>query len=142
MNVTAFEDQPSLNFYPEFDEWEGTEKNGNTLFNNYHRQYMSSIFNKSNRLTKVSAYLPMKILLNYSLADRFYISGKSYKINSIETNLQTGKSDMELLNDIYIAEVDDVAPSNPTNLSSPSQGETNYRYNLDCFYRRCDWIHS
>ena len=124
MNVTAFEDQPSLNFYPEFDEWEGTEKNGNTLFNNYHRQYMSSIFNKSNRLTKVSAYLPMKILLNYSLADRFYISGKSYKINSIETNLQTGKSDMELLNDIYIAEVDDVAPSNPTNLSSPSQGQT------------------
>ena len=124
MNVTEFEDQPSLNFYPEFDEWEGTEKNGNTLFNNYHRQYMSSIFNKSNRLTKVSAYLPMKILLNYSLADRFYISGKSYKINSIETNLQTGKSDMELLNDIYIAEVDDVAPSNPTNLSSPSQGQT------------------
>jgi hypothetical protein len=34
------------------------------------------------------------------LADRFVINGKSYKINSIKTNLKNGKSDLELLNDL------------------------------------------
>jgi hypothetical protein len=46
------------------------------------------------------AYLPLKILRNYTLADRFIINGNSYKINSINTNLETGKSDLELLNDL------------------------------------------
>ena len=44
--------------------------------------------------------MPLKILLKFNLSDRFIISGKSYKINSIETNLQTGESSIELLNDL------------------------------------------
>ena len=58
------------------------------------------IFNNKNRLTKVTAYLPLKILLNFTLADRFDINGQRYKINSIKTNLKTGKSDIELLNEL------------------------------------------
>jgi hypothetical protein len=54
----------------------------------------------SNRLTKVTIYLPLSILLNYTLADRFIINGNSYKINSITTNLENGKSELELLNDL------------------------------------------
>jgi len=42
----------------------------------------------------------MSILLKYTLADRFVIKGNSYKINSINTNLETGKSELELLNDL------------------------------------------
>lgn len=99
MNVTPFANQPSINFASEPDEWEGVE-NLNTLFKDYHSNYITSIFNKSNRITKVTAYLPLRILLNYSLADRFQISGSSYKINSISTNLKTGKSQIELLNDL------------------------------------------
>jgi hypothetical protein len=38
--------------------------------------------------------------LKYSLADRFIIAGNKYKINSITTNLQTGESDLELLNEV------------------------------------------
>jgi hypothetical protein len=42
----------------------------------------------------------MKILLNFTLADRFDINGQRYKINSIETNLATGESNIELLNEV------------------------------------------
>jgi len=37
-------------------------------------------------------------LLKYTLADTFRINGKDYKINSINTDFMTGKSDLELLN--------------------------------------------
>ncbi len=98
MNVALFADQPSINFNAEIDEWTGLV-NPNTLFLDYHSNYISDVFKKSNRLTKVTAYLPMRILLNYNLADRFIIHDQQYKINSITTNFKTGKSDIELLND-------------------------------------------
>lgn len=95
----------NMNFNAEQNEWGALENpadNGftNTLFQAYYRNYITSVFNPSNRITKVSAYLPLRILLNYTLADRFVIGGNSYKINSIKTNLKNGKSDIELLNDL------------------------------------------
>ena len=99
LKYSQVEDRQSINFSPESDEWElftTTE----TLFNNYYKKYISSVFDKSNRLTKVTAFLPLRILHKYTLADRFVIAGKSYKINSIETDFYTGKTELELLNDI------------------------------------------
>ena len=69
-----------------------------SLFKNYYQNYVEDVFNEKRRLTKVKAFLPLRILLKYTLADTFIIAGKEYKINSITTNLQTGESDMELLN--------------------------------------------
>jgi hypothetical protein len=69
-----------------------------SLFKNYYQNYIEDVFNEKRRITKVKAFLPLKILLKYTLADTFIIAGKQYKINSITTNLQTGESDMELLN--------------------------------------------
>ena len=40
--------------------------------------------------------MPLHILLNYNLNDRFIIGNKSYRINSIKTNLLTNKSSLEL----------------------------------------------
>lgn len=94
-----FSVQPSLNFFPEVDEWQRTNNN-NTLFANYHQTYISEVFNKSRRISKFTAYLPLRILLNYNLADRFVVGGRSYKINSITTNLQNGESKLELLNEV------------------------------------------
>jgi hypothetical protein len=74
------------------------------------------VFDATNRLTKVTAYLPLRILLNYTLADRFNISGTTYKINSIKTNMLTGKSDLELLNDIYTPP----APAIPPDTTPPT----------------------
>ena len=48
----------------------------------------------------MTAYLPLKILLNYNLSDSFIVGGTSYKINSITTNLENGKSELELLNEV------------------------------------------
>jgi hypothetical protein len=89
-----------LNFNKEFSEWTLADNFTSNLYNDYYNNYILSVFNSKNRLTKLSAYLPSRILLNYTLADRFIISGNSYKINSITTNLETGKSELELLNDL------------------------------------------
>lgn len=99
MNVALFANQPSINFDAEVDEWTGLS-NPNTLFQDYHSNYISDIFKESNRITKVTAYLPMKILLKYNVSDRFIINNQQYKINSIKTNFKNGKSEIELLNDL------------------------------------------
>lgn len=91
----------NINFNNEINEYALDNTFTNTLFQAYHSDYISDVFDPTNRLTKVTAYLPLRILLNYTLADRFNISGTTYKINSIKTNMLTGKSDLELLNDIY-----------------------------------------
>ena len=101
LSQSQVEDRQSINFSPEYDEWE-LKTTQQSLFNNYHKKYISGVFTESNRLTTISAYLPLSILLKYNLADRFIISGKSYKINSIETDFYTGKSSIELLNDDII----------------------------------------
>jgi hypothetical protein len=90
----------NINFYEEVNEYTRETGFTNTLFKAYYSDYITSVFNPTNRITKVSAYLPLRILLNYTLADRFVIGANSYKINSIKTNLKNGKSDIELLNDL------------------------------------------
>jgi len=91
----------NMNFFAEQNEYSPSDSGfTNTLFQAYYSEYITSVFNPTNRITKVSAYLPLRILLNYTLADRFVIGANSYKINSIKTNLKNGKSEIELLNDL------------------------------------------
>ena len=90
----------NLNFYNEVDEYLGSNLFTDTLFQAYYSDYITSVFNPKNRITKVTAYLPLKILLNYTLADKFIIGDHQYKINSIKTNFKNGKSEIELLNDL------------------------------------------
>ena len=90
----------NINFKLEQNEYTGDSSFTGTLFQNYYSSYIINVFNTKNRITKVKAYLPLRILLNFTLADRFDINGKRYKINSIETNLATGESNIELLNEL------------------------------------------
>ena len=106
----------NINFNNEINEYSLDNTFTNTLFEAYHKDYISDVFDVTNRLTKVTAYLPLRILLNYTLADRFNISGTTYKINSIKTNMLTGKSDLELLNDIYTPP----APAIPPDTTPPT----------------------
>ena len=98
--LTRGEGTQNINFYAELNEYTGTNDFTDTLFEVFYKNYITSVFNTRNRITKVSAYLPLNILLNYSLADRFVIKGNSYKINSLTTNFKSGKSEIELLNDL------------------------------------------
>ena len=89
-----------LNFNTEISEWSGNTDHDQSIFVKYYQNYIKSVFNTKQRLTKLKAYLPMRILLNYGLGDRFIVAGNQYKINSISTNLLTGESNIELLNDL------------------------------------------
>ena len=89
----------NINFKNENNEYEGGTEFTDTLFQKYYSNYITDVFNSKNRLTKVTAYLPLRILLNLKLSDRLDINGRRYKINSIKTNLQDGKSELELLNE-------------------------------------------
>ena len=88
----------SINFRAELNEYTNTIST-NGLFKTYYTKYLTDIFDAKNRLTKVTAFLPAEVLINFTLADRFVINQKSYKINSITTDMYNGKSEIELLND-------------------------------------------
>ena len=123
LSLPVFTDRQSINFSPESDEWELTP-NKKSLFNSYHSNYISGIFNKTNRLTKMTAFLPLRILLRYTLKDRLVVYGKSYKINSIETDMHNGKSQLELLSDYAPSVIDLVPPTAPTNVALIQGSET------------------
>ena len=89
-----------LNFNEEISEWTGNTEFKENIFTKYYRDYILDVFNTKTRLTKLKAYLPLKILLNYNLGDTFIVAGNAYKINSISTNLLTGESNLELLNEV------------------------------------------
>ena len=59
---------------------------------------MESVFNPAKRVFKVTAYLPPNILVNYKLNNQIKIQDQMFRINSITTELTTGKSELELLN--------------------------------------------
>ena len=90
----------TLNFDNEVDEWNLTDYNGetNSLFKNFYQAYIEDAFNAKKRIFKLTAHLPNSILLRYKLNDRFQIGDKVFTINSIDTNLKTGESKLELLN--------------------------------------------
>jgi len=85
----------SLNFGVEIDEFFRSVQ-GMNLFSKYYADYLVSIYNRQGRIKKVEAYLPLHILLNYNLNDKLIIGNKSYRINSIKSNLLTNKSSLEL----------------------------------------------
>jgi len=90
----------TLNFDQEFDEWlrKNFGNNSNSLFNKFYKLYVEGVFNAAKRIFKITAYLPPNILVNYRLNDQIKIQDKIFRINSITTNLMTGKSQIELLN--------------------------------------------
>ena len=89
----------ALNFGEEIDEWlQVNPTNYQNLFSANYFDYVDSVFDRQARMLKVSAYLPLSIITKYKLNDRFIIANKSYRINSIKTNLLTNKTDLELYN--------------------------------------------
>ena len=92
--------QSNLNFGSEINEYDLTSAgySDNSLFLNEYTDYVSAVFNTQRRITKVKAFLPLRIIIALELRDEIVIRDETYIINSITTNLQTGESDLELLN--------------------------------------------
>lgn len=90
----------NINYNQENNEYDVTGNYTGTLFQSYYSTYITEMFNTKRRINRFTAYLPTNILLNYELSDRFIINNISYKINSVNTNLKTGVSTLELLNEV------------------------------------------
>jgi len=91
----------NLNFGSEINSYTLTDYGGNnnSLFQKFYQNYIVRVFNTRTRIFKYKAILPLKFLLNYSLADKVFVNGRSFTINKITTKLQTGESSLELLNE-------------------------------------------
>jgi len=89
----------NIHFNPMQNEYSG---NGftDTLFETEYKTYIQDVFNNSRRLTKVTAYLPLKIFRDLKLNDLIQLGQSKYRINSLTTNLTTGKTKFELLNKV------------------------------------------
>lgn len=98
VSTSAIFNDDTCHFSVEINEYTGGSNFDGSLFINYYEDYISDVFNTKRRLTKVKAYLPVSFLINYTLADTLVINTRSYRINSITTNLNTGESELELLN--------------------------------------------
>lgn len=103
----------SLNFGEELDEFSGNSM-VNSLFNLNYSSYIANLFTKTARIVSYTAILSLKTLLNYKMNDRIYVNGNPYRINTIKTNLTSGKSNIELITDFDLP--DTIAPTVPTNL--------------------------
>lgn len=90
----------NINFKAELNEWTATNDFTDTLFFKYYQDYIMQVFNPKNRLTKIKAILPISIMMNFKLNDRFKIVDRLFRINKITTNLTNGESDIELLNEL------------------------------------------
>ena len=89
----------NINFYLEVNEYSLDTTFTGTLFEEHYLEYIQDIFNSKRRLTKLKAYLPLKIIYNLNMNDTVVINNQGYLINNLTTNLITGESSMELLND-------------------------------------------
>ena len=88
----------NIHFQNETNEYTNSTAFTETLFSEYYENYISDVFNNSRRLTKIDAFLPLKIIYNLELNDRVSIGNQKYLINSLKTDLINGKSSIELLN--------------------------------------------
>lgn len=92
----------SLNFDNEIDEWNLQDYGGNTnsLFKTFYENYVTDVFEKGRRIYKFNAFLPDGFIARYRLNNKLRIGNRLFKINSITTSLTTGKSILELLNEV------------------------------------------
>lgn len=96
--------QFNLVFGIENNEWNNISSE-NTLYSNYYKDYVSSIFNIKRRSFKYNAVLPLRILLQLQLNDILEIKNNFYRIDNFNLNLLTREISLNLINafDLTIA---------------------------------------
>ena len=97
VSLSASTSTANINFGNMINEFTGLNNFTGTLYNNYYSSYIENLFLQGSRLVKYTAYLPLDIILNYTLADILIVNGQQFRINSLNINLTNNKSQIELI---------------------------------------------
>tara|TARA_R110001599_G_scaffold47233_1_gene137279 strand:- start:29 stop:2134 length:2106 start_codon:yes stop_codon:yes gene_type:complete len=97
VSLSASTSTANINFGNMINEYTGLNNFTGTLYNNYYSSYIENLFLQGSRLVKYTAYLPLHIILNYTLADILIVNGQQFRINSLNINLTNNKSQIELI---------------------------------------------
>lgn len=98
-NTEDIDDESSNSLHFDIEKSEYTAANATeSLFSRFYTKYISNVFQSSNRITKVSAVLPIGKIIDIQMYDIVIIGGKKYRINSMKTNLKDGRTEFELIN--------------------------------------------
>jgi len=89
--------QYNLVFGIENNEWNNSSSE-NTLYKNYHKDYVDSVFNIKRRNFKYKAILPLRILTQLKLNDVLQIKNDYYRIDNYNINLLSGEVSLNLIN--------------------------------------------
>ena len=105
LSLSSAVSKKNINFFPESNEYGAVSipPDNNfteTIFNEYYLNYIQNIFNGKRRLIKIEANLPLSIIYKLNMNDRVTINNQDYTINTLQTNLITGKSSFEILNEL------------------------------------------
>jgi len=103
----------SINFAPETSSY-WLFPIQQSIFATYYFPYLANLFNPKNRLTTVKANLPVSLLTGIQLNDRLIIRDKRYIINQMKTNMVTGVTQFELLNDFMPVNPDRIIHLEPS----------------------------
>lgn len=87
------------------------------LYYNFWKTYIEDLYNKKTRVLNLKCKLPIRILYNLGLNDRFIIGDYKYKISSIKSDLTNGDSTIEIYTDLS-APLDSVNNVNPLTIDS------------------------
>jgi hypothetical protein len=87
----------SINYSTDNSTFLFSEINKN-LYSNFWSDYISDLYSTKRRVSNWNANLPIGKIIKLKPNDRIVIQDKSYIINSMKTNLNTGDVDLELLN--------------------------------------------
>jgi hypothetical protein len=70
------------------------------LYYNFWKNYIEELYNKKTRLLTFKCKLPIRILQNFGLNDRFIIGEYKYKVSTLKVDLTTGDADIEVFSDL------------------------------------------
>ena len=70
------------------------------LYYNFWKTYIEELYNKKTRVLSLKCKLPIRILLNLQLNDRFIIGDYKYKISTVKVDLTNGDADVEIFSDL------------------------------------------
>ena len=92
--------QFSTVFGNEFDEYSGSVIE-NTLYSNYHEDYIKLVFNEKKRQYSFKAKdVSTNLIKNLKLNDVVLIKGRSYRIDSFDVNIIKREINFNLINDL------------------------------------------